>query len=308
MIEMCLLKNVVIFFQTIITFLLSGKFIDIHNNLGRKHGNVTVKVFREYEKLECKKKKLKLDIDFLNSCKQLGVYPKFLILKLPNISNKDAASIRKWLLRSTINNHSKELQNIFKKLSLSEKFISKQISIIDFCIPKKSITLHNNKSLQKLLYAQHKKLSSLARGCSLPIFTVNETITDLAQYQFSQGETNLIKAGLYFSIQSDKTRKSKISTTFEKIHHSFINNLKSEEAKIHIKAHLSSLANSYFYNYKPSPHILHQRCILRNLRKSKGIIITKLDKENGLVTLDRKFYDNLIQKIISGTFKFEKLD
>ena len=33
---------------------------------------------------------IKLDIDFLNNCKQLGVYPKFLIFKLPNVSNKDA--------------------------------------------------------------------------------------------------------------------------------------------------------------------------------------------------------------------------
>ena len=35
-----------------------------------------VKDFRRYEKLEYKKNKLKLDIDFFNSCKQLGVYPK----------------------------------------------------------------------------------------------------------------------------------------------------------------------------------------------------------------------------------------
>ena len=39
--------------------------------------------------------KIKVDIDFFNNCKQLGVYPKFLIFKLPNVSNKDASSIRK---------------------------------------------------------------------------------------------------------------------------------------------------------------------------------------------------------------------
>ena len=33
--------------------------------------------------------KLKLDIDFVNNSKQLGVYLKFLIFKLPNVSNKD---------------------------------------------------------------------------------------------------------------------------------------------------------------------------------------------------------------------------
>ena len=74
------------------------------NDLARKHRNVTVKGFSKYEKLEYKKNKLKLDIDFPKNCKQLGLYCKFLIFKLLNVSKKDASSIRKRLLRSTINN------------------------------------------------------------------------------------------------------------------------------------------------------------------------------------------------------------
>ena len=44
--------------------------------------------------------KLKLDIHFLDNCKRLGVYPKFLIFKMPNVSNKDALSIHKRLNKS----------------------------------------------------------------------------------------------------------------------------------------------------------------------------------------------------------------
>ena len=40
------------------------------------NGNITLKDFRKYEKLEYEKNKLKLVIDFLNNCKQLGVYPE----------------------------------------------------------------------------------------------------------------------------------------------------------------------------------------------------------------------------------------
>ena len=53
-----------------------------------------------------------------------------------------------------------------------------------------------------------------------------------------------------------------------------------------IKAHLSYLANSYFYNYKPSPRTLRQHRVLRNLRKNKDIVITKPDKRNEVVILD----------------------
>ena len=71
--------------------------------------------------------------------------------------------------------------------------------------------------------------------------------------------------------------------------------------------HLSYLANSYFYNYKPSPRILRQHRVLRNLRKNKDIVITKPDKGNGVVILDRKLYNNAIEEIILDTSKFQRL-
>ena len=110
------------------------------------------------------------------------------------------------------------------------------------------------------------------RDCNLPIFIANKTITNLTQYKLSQEESNLLKAGLYISIQPHKIRKSEIFTTFERIHCSFLNNLKSEKTKSQIKAYLSNLANSYIYNYKPPPSILHQHRVLENLRKNKILL------------------------------------
>ena len=185
--------------------MLLRKIINIYIDVAWKYGNVTVK-----EKLEYKKNKLKLYINYLSNCKQLGVYPKFLIFMLPNVSNKDALSIHKRLFHSTVNKHNKELQHFSKELSLSENFLSKQLSTIDFYILTKSITSHNKKSLQKSLYTQQKKLSSLTRDCNLPIFTANKTITNLMQYELSQEESYLLKAGFYFSIQPDKIQKSEV--------------------------------------------------------------------------------------------------
>ena len=178
-----------------------------------------LKIFANMKKLEYKKNKLKLDIDFLNNCKQLGLYLKFLIFKLPNVSNKDVSSVRKRLLHSAINKCNKEFQHVLKELSITETFLSKQLSIIDFYILKKPIISHNNKSLQKSLYTQQKKLSSLRRGYNLPIFIANETITNLTQHELSPKESHLLDASSHFSIKPDKIRKSKIFTTFENIHH-----------------------------------------------------------------------------------------
>ena len=126
--------------------MLPRKIIDNYTDIARKYGNVTVKGFREYEELECKNNKLKLDIDFLKNSKQLGVYPKFLIFKLPNVSNKNTLSIRKRFLRSAINKRNKELQHFPKELSLSKNLLSKHYSPIDLYILTKSITSHNKRS------------------------------------------------------------------------------------------------------------------------------------------------------------------
>ena len=111
------LKNVLIFFQIILSFVVSRKIRKIYNDIARKHGNVTVKDFRKYEKLKYKQNKLKLETDFLNIWKQFGLYLKFLIFKLLNISNEDALSTLKRLLCSAINKRKKELQHISKELS-----------------------------------------------------------------------------------------------------------------------------------------------------------------------------------------------
>ena len=47
MIETRRLKNVVIFIQIVLSFVLSRKIINIYNNIARKDGNVTVKKKRE---------------------------------------------------------------------------------------------------------------------------------------------------------------------------------------------------------------------------------------------------------------------
>ena len=68
--------------------------------------------------------------------------------KLPNVSNKDALSIRKRLLRSAISKRNKELQHVSKEpSSQSETFLSKQLFTVDFYILNRSITSHNKKSL-----------------------------------------------------------------------------------------------------------------------------------------------------------------
>ena len=57
-----------------------------------------------------------------------------------------------------------------------------------------------------------------------------------------------------------------------------------------------------------TPRILRQHRVLQNPRKNRDIVITKPDKGNGVVILDRKLYNKAIEEIISNSCKFEKLN
>ena len=94
--------------------------------------------------------------------------PKF--FKLPNVSNNDASSVHKRLLRSAINNRKKELLYVLKELSIFKKFISKQLSALEFYILKKSVTLHNKKLLQEC-YIINTKNYHLWRGVAAYLYS-----------------------------------------------------------------------------------------------------------------------------------------
>ena len=209
------------------------------------------------------------------------MYSKFLIFKLLNVSYKDALSIHKRLLCSAFNKRNKELHDVSKELSESETFLSKQLCTIDFYILNKSITSHKKKLLRKLLkistqlstqtrsYQKKKSYQDRRKTTAYLHSHSNETITNLTQYELSQKEFDLLKAGLFFSIQPDKIRKSETISFFEKIHHSVINKRKSKETKNMIKVYIAYLPNSHFYNYKSFSWILGLHLVLRNFRKNQ---------------------------------------
>ena len=60
-----------------------------------------------------------------------------------------------------------------------------------------------------------KKVTFTDEGLKLPIFCATGTITNVTQYEISQEESDLLKSGLYFSVQPDKIRKSEILKIFE---------------------------------------------------------------------------------------------
>lgn len=87
-----------------------------------------------------------------------------------------------------------------------------------------------------------------------------------------------------------------------------VNEIKDKNNKGELKAQLSHLACSYYSSFQPNKSSLKKHGILKKLRSRKDIVILKPDKGNGVVILDRSFYDESMLKIVSDTRKFKRLD
>ena len=229
-IETCRLKKVILI-QTHLSFVLSRKIVNVYNDIARRYRYVTVKDFRKYEKLECKKNKLKLNIDFLNNCKELGVYPKFLIFKPPIFLIN---TLYQFVKDSFIAPSRRAIKNskIFQRNSVYSKiFSSTQLPNIYFYIPTKSIKPYNKKrckncytlnksylhwrGIATYLYSQLPKLLLISRNMNYP-------------------RKHLIYLKQVYSFQSDqiKFENPKPLLLLTKIHRSFLDKLKPRKPKV----------------------------------------------------------------------------
>ena len=74
-----------------------------------------------------------------------------------------------------------------------------------------------------------------------------------------------------------------------------------------LKADLSSLAHTYYSNYKPTANALRKHKIVKKLRSNNNIIIVRPDKGNGVVILDKNIYLSKMHELISDKTKFKCL-
>ena len=84
--------------------------------------------------------------------------------------------------------------------------------------------------------------------------------------------------------------------------------LKADDKSVELKSQLSLMATTYVGKYKVSKKTLNKHNILKKLQQNEGIVITKPDKGNGVVILNKSDYLNMLYDIVNDSNKFKKLD
>ena len=116
-----------------------------------------------------------------------------------------------------------------------------------------------------------------------------------------------MKYGLSHSIPPKQLRKTKVFTTFDMIHHFLRSELSRNQCENALKIDISHSATNYYSNYRPSLNTLKKHKILEKLRRNKDIVITRPDKGNGVVVMDRVIYNQQMYALLSDKNKFKKL-
>ena len=162
------------------------------------------------------------------------------------------------------------------------------------------------KSCENFIRTHEKKLRHLTKNKPL-LFTESDIITNLSSYVLGEEEKDILKHGLSFALPPSHLKKSEIFTTFENISKYFQENLIDKKNSPQLKSQLSHLADCYFYNYHPSLSTRKKYATLKKLKDNNHLVITRPDKGNGVVLIDKSKYEEEIRKIIQDQSKFKKL-
>ena len=299
------LKALFIFLSVATHFLLARPFGRIIYDVAARYDEINVGDLRKLEKISIKIKRIKNDIAFLKNCQTFQVFLKFVSFRLPLTNNNDTKAIRKRLLRSTIHRRIMEKKKLESQLTGLTQKTKTILNGMDWMIISRSIQKNVKKEDAKHVATHEKKLQNLTRNKLLP-HTAEEVIRNLSDYSLTDEEKSLLKNGLQFSLPPGKLLRSDVVTAFEMMNTYLTSEIKEGVDPNMVKVDLAYLANNYTSSYNPSYSSLKKHSILKKLKNKKDIIITRPDKGNGVVIMNRSDYHHKILRIINDTTKFAK--
>ena len=281
------------------------KITDVYFKLSSKR-NIKVSELRKLEKEGIRYAKLKLDLLYFENCQQLGICPKFLQFKLPNIDtiSKD----KKCLYQRTVSLKIKEIQKVIKKCERDLWKFKNNIKVRLTFLEWGTLTTLINKKVRVIIESvkirHEKKLTKLwvEQRIKCP-----ESIKNFSKVKLSTIENDALRFGLKHHVLPKNLKINHFKLSIEKgfwfaqrdqnFDNAFKDNLK------HTCGSFINAANNVCNSHKNRK--LHQT--LKNLSKNDKIKIANFDKGNGIVILDSDDYVSKLDKIVSDQSKFTKI-
>ena len=152
----------------------------------------------------------------------------------------------------------------------------------------------------------NSKLCKLSPDFSVKPLTPDEVIVNLSDYPLSNAEKNALVFGLNYTLTSsnlsDLDFKTSIELAARKLKHNITDNDSWSETKRLLTSSISTL------NYSGSRNDKRIVNVLGKLGKMDNLYISKPDKGNGVVILNRSEYVCKMQNVLSDSSKFIRVD
>ena len=279
--------------------------------LTNRYGRPAVKIFRKLQNLHLRRSKATLDCGFLTKCKASNVIPRFLELKCSQKyvhTTKFYRSFQFKCLNFEIRNKQKKINQLKEQYKKCLDEFKSIVSWLDFKVLTGKIFKINESKTKIISETHHKKLLAIGATTSSNI-NADKVIFNFSDRQLTKEEKDILQYGLKFSLPCKTPKFVQHFLPFENIVNNLYQQFKfNDETKTQITCKVRDIAHNSFNHRDPSNNFNPtQISTLKNLKKDKNIVITRPDKGNGVVILNKIDYINKTELILNDKTKFKLL-
>ena len=266
---------------------------------------------RKLQRMQVKRLKCEMDVQFLKQCLQNEVIPKFARSKsFKRYGLRKRLCEQKRILRHSLNSSEEKYRSIKKSLLAVEETLREKATILKFALIIALIKLDEDAFRKKTLFRHAKKMKSLVdekKKIEDTKSNPNKLVVNLTDYDLTEEELKVLELGLNYSVAlrpKEPHMLAEVESLWDQITQKGLLKYKSHEARI--KTALRAFAFSYLdLDDSRFGTDIKQVRILKKLRETFAIL--KPDKGNGIVLINKSDYLSSMQSIFDDKSRFKEV-
>ena len=261
----------------------------------KKYGESIFLTIRRTERLTIKYQKSKCDVEFLRLCLIYNLIPKFIRLKFwkPELKTHGLyQQYQRHCILTEYKTHNKDSLKLKKEIESLMNTLKRKLQLTDYKHLEQFLYERANHINEETTKKHEEKLRTLKRGSIGQDYRTmkDKILHNISSYQLTQAGEGILCRGISFCIENKLTDYLDFQTDVE------YNRCKVEE---HCHPTIFRSLCQNMYRYSKQLIISNKKKIMRNisdeeldairnLKNNDNIIITKADKGNAIVILDKK--------------------
>ena len=249
------------------------------------------------------------NVSFLRKCLTWYVTPAWIRRRVRATRPKAPAGIERAFVKDEINKEQDRAKETSRKYRRALTRVKNELSFFDwlrFCKFINKSSARQREQLQQKKKNTFERLNIEQNGDQQLRY---ENIVNLADIELTEAEKDVLCRGLKFGIPP-RIRREEILAEFELAWQQIPKELLTKEREQECRANLLGIAQRFTaskIDYTGFRLKHHHMTAIGQLKRNKNVIITRPDKGNGVVLLDREEYIHKMRVILEDQSKFEHI-